>query len=60
MKLKHAYIREGEEPPVHPTFVAHIAGREDGTGLDIWWWEMDDPAEYGNPNHPANPFRVDL
>ena len=42
--LRHAYIEEGEPMPAEVeawSWVRHVANREDGTGLDIWWFARD-------------------
>ena len=45
MQLQHVYLKVGERYPWRSVFtdqerVFHVAGRDDGTGLDVWWWEV--------------------
>jgi hypothetical protein len=44
--LHHAYIREGESLPegVLWTWVRHAASRDEGIGLDIWWFDYEEEA----------------
>jgi hypothetical protein len=35
--LRHAYVQLGERWPIHRSRMLHVAEREDGTGLDVWW-----------------------
>jgi hypothetical protein len=36
--LHHAYVQEGEPWPVPDDgYLVHRAGRDEGTGLDVWW-----------------------
>ena len=43
--LHHAYVQEGEPLPEAIEsweWIRHVASREDGTGLDIWWFMYPD------------------
>jgi hypothetical protein len=40
--VHHAYVRVGEPLPCRWVDILHISSREEGTGLDVWWYKPED------------------
>lgn len=43
--VRHVYLLEGDKLPCHRTHLLHCQGRDEGTGLDVWWYGFADEDE---------------
>lgn len=48
--LQHAWVRVGGRPPVDPTGIAFMTGREDELGLDVYYWTVEDDQAPAAPD----------